>query len=178
MDKFEFYPDRKRLAAGAALGLILAGIGLKLTSIMGDATAAPMVLALAFCGIGALLLLKTLTALIRPRPCFVGDETGFSVMGKPRRGWDELRGVQIRSLTLFMIPANRWVSVEVAKSPRGVSRRLEIPWTHLPGPARDTVDAIHQLAGMRRKRAGRPDPALAYDPYDPAALERARARTL
>ena len=128
--------------------------------------------------VGALLVLRAVLSLVNPRPCFSGNAKGFSVMGKPLRPWSEFGTVSVRTLSVNFVPSARWVTIQLkpAKGARGPGKRLDIPWTHLPSSAYETVHAIEQLVQLARSQRATPPPT--YDPYDPSALHLARARTV
>lgn len=181
MDTFELYPSHKRLVAAILLGagMLYAGQWMwRLFSTQSDGPSLAWAFPAAFLVIGALLVLRAVIALVKPKPCFMGNAKGYSVMGKPLRPWSEIASVSVRTLSVNFVPSARWVTIQLKpqKGKKGPGKRLDIPWTHLPSSAYETAHAIEQLVELARsQRAAAP---ATYDPYDPAALHLARARTV
>lgn len=177
MDRIELYPSRNRLLLAVAFGLGIGLIGYRLWDIFAAQSGGPSVTWIwpsFFFAISVVTILRAVIGLVRPRPCFICDSGGFSVMGKAPRPWTDLERVSVRSVSIAFVPAARWVSLTMrARGIRGGGQQ-EIPWTHLPASARETARRIERLAVTARTRAPAQSPT--YDPYDPAALAEARAR--
>jgi len=150
MDAFEFYPAKTSLKKSIAFGLfylLLAWIYRSIVDFADIGSIGTAVLVV-FVVIGAHGLLRGLIGLAAPKPCFAADGSGFSVRGKKRWRWDELVDVRIRRVRAGPIPVGTWVSLAVKKNGRGLTKRVEIPWSLLPGCADETAAAILQAALM------------------------------
>ncbi|GKY88397.1 hypothetical protein [Sinisalibacter aestuarii] len=151
MDQFDFYPAPKSLKKSVIFGLFYLGLGtgfwrILSTSDAGIPTGGTVVAGL-FCLTGANALVRGLRGLARPTPCFSADANGFSVMGKRTRRWEELADIRIRRIRIYgLISIGTWVSLRVKKNGRGLTRRVEIPWSHLPDTPEETAAAILQAA--------------------------------
>lgn len=102
---------------------------------------------LAMVGVG--VIAQTAWRKANPKPSFEADQAGFSVMGKPKRTWDEFRGVSVHSIRVGIFPVAQRLSIKTGKSILGGS--IPINFTHLSGPAKDMATEI-QAYGQHAKR--------------------------
>jgi hypothetical protein len=152
MDRYEFFPARSSLQKSIAFGALYLFLAWILWSLADFSTAETgfvgQALLAIFVAVGVHGVSRGLLGLARPKPCCTVDAEGFSVRGKRRWHWNELVGVRVRRAWMGPIPIGTWVSLKVKKNGRGFGKRVDIPWSLLPGPANDTSAAILQAAAL------------------------------
>lgn len=105
-------------------------------------------LAWIFLGLGVAALVPVARSYVAPRPSFAADASGFSVMGKPKRGWDEFRSAQVRTIRYGIIPISKTVVVKVGKSILGGS--IQIHPAQLSAPAAEMAAEIQRYADFMK----------------------------
>ena len=145
MQKIELHPDRQNLLKGLAGAAVLAFVGLQFHG----GTETTNYLAYILWLVAGVLAMQIGSSLITPKPSFVADADGFSVMGKAKRPWSEFQSVQVETIRMYLIPVGRWVTVR-AGSTRIFAQKLQIKQSHLSGPAKQMADAISRAAAIAR----------------------------
>ncbi|WP_044043188.1 hypothetical protein [Octadecabacter antarcticus] len=140
-----FIPATDRTKKTAAIGAFNLFMAYQMYSWVPDMSGwVPALMAL----IGAGLIALTAWRYTIPRPSFAADVSGFSVMGKKKRSWDEYGGVKLRTLRIGFFPIGSWVIVKIGKSVHG---SVHIKVTHLSAPVSDMAAEINAYAKHARR---------------------------
>ncbi len=141
MTPIVLYPSDSSYKKAAAIGGFNLFMAYQLYSWAPDMSGwVPAVIAV----IGAGLIGQTAWRYAVPKPSFAADASGFSVMGKKKRCWDEYRGVKLRALRIGFFPVGNWVIVKTGKSVLGGSVHIKV--THLSAPAHEMAAQINVYA--------------------------------
>lgn len=141
MTPIQLFPSDATHKKSMIIGAIVLFVTFPQASFSGDQNGALFALLSLF---GFYMFAQVGWAKLHPKPSFEADADGFSVMGKPKRPWDEFRAAKVQTSYMWFIPVSRTVTITTGKSILG--GRVYIRGTHLSAPAKEMAAEIATYA--------------------------------
>ncbi|SMX45507.1 hypothetical protein [Octadecabacter ascidiaceicola] len=110
-----------------------------------------------FLGLAVMTIVPTILTFVQPVPSFAADREGFSVKGKPKKGWDEFKGVKVQTVRYLFFPLAKNVIIKTGKTVLG--RSYSISRVHQSGPAEEMAA---EIAAYARAAQLAPAPRVAH----------------
>ena len=147
MTPIALYPSDRSLKKSAGVGGFFMFVAYQFTTWSPDGS---IIVPLMFAVFGLALIYPLVKNQIKPSPSFQADEDGFSVMGKPKRTWDEYRGAKVTTIYMWFIPISRSLVIKTGKNILG--GRVQINAAHLSAPAKEMAAEIENYARHAQRK--------------------------
>ena len=147
MTPIELYPSDRSLKKAAGIGGFSMFIAFQFKTWSPDGS---IVAPFMFSIFGLAMIYPFVKNHIKPAPSFEADEDGFSVMGKPKRNWDEYRGVKVNTIYLWFIPISRSLIIKTGKNILG--GRIQLNPAYLSGSAKEMAAEIEAYARHAQRK--------------------------
>ncbi|MCW1952307.1 MAG: hypothetical protein KIH44_013185 [Octadecabacter sp.] len=147
MKPIALYPSDRSLKKAAGIGGFLLFLAFQFKTWSPDGS---IVVPLMFTVFGLAMIYPFVKNHLKPSPTFEADADGFSVMGKPKRNWDEYRGVKVNTIYLWFIPISRSLIIKTGKTILG--GRIQVNPAYLSGSAKEMAGEIEAYARHAQRK--------------------------
>ncbi|AKS47117.1 hypothetical protein SAMN05444287_3249 [Octadecabacter temperatus] len=147
MTPIALYPSDRSLKKSAGIGGFALFIALQFKTWSSDGSIA---VPLMFAVFGLAMVYPLVKNHLNPAPSFEADADGFSVMGKPKRSWDEYRGAKVHTTYMWFIPISRSLIIKTGKNILG--GRVQINPAYMSGPVKDMASDIETYARHAQRK--------------------------